>query len=76
MTCQYIGGDPTPDDSCKCGAPTRDGGAWCDTHRAMVYVPPDPDQEARDFALFFGSSRFRLDMFLSRSSIARDFDAP
>lgn len=73
-TCQYIAGDPTPDDSCKCGRATKGGSAWCDEHRSVVYQAPDPDQDAKDFALFFGSSRFRLEMFLSRASIAGDFD--
>jgi hypothetical protein len=75
-TCQYIAGDPAPDDSCKCGAPTRRGSPWCDSHRTLVYVDRPPDQAHRDFALFFGASRMRIAMHLSRASVPPDWDRP
>ena len=31
-TCQFIEGDPSPDESCKCGAPVVPGTAYCAHH--------------------------------------------
>jgi hypothetical protein len=40
--CQWIEGEPTPDDSCKCGAPSAPGQPYCGPHlRRARRVPPD-----------------------------------
>ncbi|RJF80930.1 hypothetical protein D3877_11890 [Azospirillum cavernae] len=40
--CQWIEGEPTPDDSCKCGAPSAPGHAYCGPHLRRAYrIPPD-----------------------------------
>ena len=46
LTCQYIEGNPTPDDpcghndSCKCGALVIEGHSYCEDHHALCYVAP------------------------------------
>lgn len=35
--CQWIEGDPTPDDSCKCLAPSAPGVSYCPDHAARAY---------------------------------------
>ncbi len=30
--CQYIAGEPTGGDACKCGRPARAGSAYCEDH--------------------------------------------
>ena len=39
-TCQYIAGEPSADDSCKCSLPAVPGGSYCVLHQAVCYVPP------------------------------------
>lgn len=41
-TCQYIAGEASADDSCKCGAATEYGSPWCPTHYALCWrvAPP------------------------------------
>jgi hypothetical protein len=39
--CQWIEGEPSGDDSCKCLRKTARGSAWCRAHGARVYLPPD-----------------------------------
>lgn len=36
-TCQWIEGEPSRHDRCKCGRPARVRGAWCDEHYARVW---------------------------------------
>ena len=36
-TCQWIAGQPTPDDSCKCLAPSAPGVSYCPDHAARAY---------------------------------------
>jgi len=36
--CQWIAGEPSADDACKCGAPAVAGWSWCPEHLARVYV--------------------------------------
>lgn len=36
-TCQFIDGEPSPDDSCKCLKPAVPGRAWCAEHLERVY---------------------------------------
>jgi len=74
-TCQWISGDPTPFDECKCGAPTEKGGAWCAAHHAQVYVPRPPGEVRDVFALAFGVSTFRLPLGLGRAAVVREFDS-
>ena len=45
-TCQYIAGEPSADDACKCGAPTDEGGVYCARHRARCTYQPQPSQPA------------------------------
>ena len=35
--CQFIAGQPTVDDACKCGEPTLPGWPYCAEHRARCY---------------------------------------
>lgn len=37
--CQWIAGEPGPDDSCKCGAPVAPGKPWCEPHQARAWRP-------------------------------------
>ena len=43
-TCQWIIGDPTADDACKCGEPAMDG-PYCARHMAMAYLPRQPQEK-------------------------------
>ena len=36
--CQWIAGEPTPDDSCKCLTETRPASPWCEEHHEQAYV--------------------------------------
>lgn len=36
-TCQWIDGEPSADDSCKCGDPVVDGKSYCKPHFARAY---------------------------------------
>lgn len=38
-TCQYIKGEPSADDSCKCGKPAEPGRPYCAEHFAICYTP-------------------------------------
>lgn len=38
--CQYIEGEPSADDSCKCGKPAQVGCSECPEHRAICYYTP------------------------------------
>lgn len=38
-TCQWIGGEPSADDACKCGRPTIPGFSYCAPHVARAYQP-------------------------------------
>lgn len=39
-TCQWIEGEPSPSESCKCGAPVQCG-VYCERHRQRaIYIPP------------------------------------
>lgn len=51
-TCQWIAGEPTIDDSCKCGAPTLKGAPYCADHWARAWRPrPRPtDQDTFEAA--------------------------
>jgi len=40
-SCQWIDGLPSPDDLCKCGAPTERGSPWCSQHGARIYTTKD-----------------------------------
>ena len=35
--CQYIAGEPTEDDSCKCLEPTLPGHSWCREHFVLTH---------------------------------------
>ena len=37
MRCQFIEGEPTGDDRCKCRRKAVDG-PWCEKHRKMLYI--------------------------------------
>lgn len=40
-TCQFIAGEPSMDDDCKCGRPTA-GGSYCELHRLFCTMPATP----------------------------------
>jgi hypothetical protein len=47
-TCQFIEGDPSPDESCKCGATVVPGTAYCPDHLERTRTreaADDPDEE-------------------------------
>jgi hypothetical protein len=54
-SCQWIEGEPSEDDACKCGKPAAAGRPYCPPHEARAYVRVDP-QMWREFA----RSPFRL----------------
>jgi hypothetical protein len=37
--CQWIEGEPSGDDSCKCLKPSKTGFDWCEEHFKRVYMP-------------------------------------
>lgn len=39
--CQWIEGEPSGDDSCKCLRETAFGVSWCQTHRTRIFLPPE-----------------------------------
>ncbi len=44
-TCQWIAGQPSADDACKCGRPTV-GGPWCAEHKAHARGQRQPGEAA------------------------------
>ena len=38
--CQWIEGDPSADDRCKCGKRTKDGNPYCSKHQSIAYHAP------------------------------------
>lgn len=38
-TCQWIAGEPSADDACKCGAPTWPDSNYCPRHHEIAYQP-------------------------------------
>ena len=47
-TCQFIEGEPSADDSCKCGAPTVPGVPYCEEHAPKCYTK---NEDWRDRAI-------------------------
>lgn len=45
--CQWIEGEPSVDDACKCGAPALAGRSYCPRHMARAYVPRSSLEERR-----------------------------
>ena len=45
-TCQFIEGEPTADDSCKCGAETLPGSAYCQAHFERCWLRVAPEEAA------------------------------
>lgn len=43
--CQWIEGEPSGDDSCKCLRETVRGESWCPTHLERIYLPPELAEE-------------------------------
>lgn len=41
-TCQWIDGEPSADDACKCGQPTHGLTSYCEPHAKRVIVPRPP----------------------------------
>ena len=39
--CQWIEGEPSGDDSCKCLRETAPGASWCPPHRTRIFLPPE-----------------------------------
>lgn len=46
-TCQWIAGDPSADDACKCGKPTAPGSVYCPDHLARAFTPRTAEQDIR-----------------------------
>jgi len=44
-SCQWISGEPSADDSCKCGEPVVVVGVYCTSHQAMTTRPPRKEFE-------------------------------
>ena len=44
--CQYIEGEPSADDSCKCGKPAQVGWSECPDHHAICYYTPSVKRAA------------------------------
>ena len=36
--CQFIAGEPSADDRCKCRSPAREGSSYCDFHHALCWM--------------------------------------
>jgi hypothetical protein len=39
QTCQWIDGEPSADESCKCGRPVRLGSSYCGRHDELARIP-------------------------------------
>lgn len=44
-SCQWIDGKPTPDDSCKCGAPVLIGAPYCAAHWTKAWRPMTKEEK-------------------------------
>jgi hypothetical protein len=44
--CQFIPGEPSPDDTCKCGLEAVPGHSYCPSHLARCYQPRQQEGEA------------------------------
>lgn len=40
--CQWINGEPSGDNACKCGKPARSGSPYCPTHHNRCYLNREP----------------------------------
>lgn len=58
--CQWIEGEPSGDDSCKCLRETEQGTSWCPPHRMRIFLPPE-----------LADQRFGPLMGLVRGEVAR-----
>ncbi len=45
-TCQFIAGEPSSDDTCKCGEPVRRGSSYCPAHHRRCWMRPKPRRAA------------------------------
>ena len=43
--CQWIAGEPSGDDSCKCLRETAQGVSWCPAHLERIFLPPEVAEE-------------------------------
>ena len=43
--CQWIEGEPSGDDRCKCRRETARGLSWCPAHLDRIYLPPEVAEE-------------------------------
>ena len=41
--CQFIAGDPTNSDDCKCSRPAKLGSSYCARHHAICWITRDED---------------------------------
>lgn len=41
-TCQFIAGEPSIDEACKCGEPAQVGSSYCPEHHAICWQPSPP----------------------------------
>lgn len=42
LRCQFIEGEPSADDTCKCNAPVKPGSSYCPEHHERCWLPPPP----------------------------------
>lgn len=47
--CQWIEGEPSADDACKCGRPALVGRSWCPDHFARVYIRKGSPQYVHEY---------------------------
>lgn len=55
--CQWIDGDPTRDDSCKCSAKPAEGSVWCEEHLRRAYTKSKPWEPKPSHSYGFSRSR-------------------
>ncbi|MCC6194597.1 MAG: hypothetical protein IT518_09040 [Burkholderiales bacterium] len=60
-TCQWIDGEPSADDACKCGQPTMLGFSYCEPHLARAYQPRKVRADGATPATIEEWNRLRVD---------------
>lgn len=56
-TCQWISGNPTSSEDCKCGEPAQDDQPYCIEHFELAYQKARPRSRAPHLALPGGRNR-------------------
>lgn len=60
--CQYIEGDPSPDDTCKCRKPVEPGSPYCAEHKKLCFsgIPEIKARADKDPLRSIPINRFRI----------------